>query len=124
MRPNAPGGPDHSSPPSPRKVTTKTTAEWGGIEDVAGLLALRIAERHDLGYATPPAPRCKLIPPLGERSAEAFKAGHGAIEVIDEITRDLHPLREQLVSELHADEDARNARVDKLLAEARTRQEG
>jgi hypothetical protein len=75
--------------------TAKTTAEWGGIEDAAGLLAVRIAAWHDFGYATPPAPHCKPIPPLAECSAEAIKAGHGAIEVIDEIVRDLHVLRGQ-----------------------------
>jgi hypothetical protein len=46
-------------------------------------------------------------PPLGERSAEAIKGGHGAMEVIDEIVRDLHRLREQLVDELRADQDVR-----------------
>jgi hypothetical protein len=96
----------------------KTTAEWPGIEETAGLLNLRIAERHDFGYATPPAPACKTIPPLGERSAEAIKAGHGAIEVIDEIVRDLHRLREQLVGELRADQDARAGAVTRQEAEA------
>jgi hypothetical protein len=100
------------------------TAEWGGIEDAAGLLALRIAEWHDFGYATPPAPDCKLIPPLGERSAEAIRAGHGAIGAIDELIRDLYSLRGQLVSELRADEDARAVRVDAMLAKARARRDG
>ena len=90
--------------------TAKTTAEWPGIEETAGLLNFRIAEWHDLGYETPPTPDCKSIPPLGERSAEAIKAGHGAIEVIDEIVRDLGRLREQLVGELRADQ-AREGRA-------------
>jgi hypothetical protein len=97
--------------------TAKTTAGWPGIEKTAGLLNLRIAEWHDFGYATPPAPTCKTIPPLGERSAEAIKAGHSAIEVIDEIVRDLHRLREQLAGELRADQDARTGAVTRQEAE-------
>lgn len=99
------------------------TAEWGGIEDAAGLLYFRIAAWHDFGYATPPEPHCKPIPPLGERSAEAIKAGHGAIEVIDEIIRDLHVLRGQLIIEMRTDEDVRAVRVDATLAEARAKRE-
>jgi hypothetical protein len=96
----------------------KTTAEWPGIEETAGLLNLRIAEWHDFGYANPPTPACKAIPPLGERSAEAIKAGHGAIEVIDEIVRDLRRLREQLVGELRADQHARAGAATRQEAEA------
>jgi hypothetical protein len=103
--------------------TAKTTAEWPGIEETAGLLNFRIAAWHDFGYTTPPTPDCKTIPPLGERSAEAVKAGHGAIEVIDEIVRDLYRLREQLVGELRADEDIRAVRVDAMLADYRARRE-
>jgi len=81
----------------------------------AGLLDVRLAAWHDFGYATPPAPYCRTIPPLGERSAEAIKAAHGAVEVIDEIVRDLHALRGQLVTEIRADQDARAARGDAML---------
>jgi hypothetical protein len=95
---------------------TPSTAEWCGVEDAAGLLALRVAEWHDFGYAAPPAPHCKPIPPLGERSAEAIKAGHGAIEVIDEIIRDLYRLRDQLVTELRTNEDMRGRRPVSALA--------
>jgi hypothetical protein len=98
--------------------TAKTTAEWPGIEETAGLLNLRIGEWHDFGYATPPALACKTIPPLGERTAEAIKAGHGAIEVIDEIVRDLRRLREQLARELRADQDARAGAATRQEAEA------
>jgi hypothetical protein len=97
--------------------TAKTTAEWPGIEETASLLNLRIAEWHDFGYLTPPTPDCKTIPPLGERSAEAIKAAHGAIEVIDEIVRGLYRLRGQLITELRADEDVRGRRVDAALIE-------
>ncbi|MGD0373632.1 MAG: hypothetical protein ABSB01_03460 [Streptosporangiaceae bacterium] len=55
------------------------------------------------------------IPPLGERDADAITAGHGAIEVIDEILAELTSLRQQLITELRADEDARAARVDAML---------
>ena len=52
----------------------------------------------------------KTIPPLGERSAEAIKAGHGAIEVIDETVRDLYRLRKAdhrraLLSDFHAGQE-------------------
>jgi hypothetical protein len=71
---------------------------------------------HDLGYENPPSPDCKAIPPLGERSAQAIKAGHGAIGTIDELLRQLYALRSQLVSELRQDEDIRAERIDRMLA--------
>jgi hypothetical protein len=128
MRANVSGGPLvtylHDRKDNPMNdPTAKTTAEWPGIAEAADLLNFRIGEWHDFGYATPPAPDCKAIPPLGERSAEAIKGAYGAIEVIDEIVRDLHRLREQLIGELRANEDALNARVDRTLAEYRARQE-
>jgi hypothetical protein len=102
--------------------TAKTTAERPGIQEPADLLNFCIGAWHDFGYANPPTPTSKVIPPLGERSAEGIKAGHGAIEVIDEIVRDLYRLREQLVGEMRADQDARNVGVDRLVDEARTRE--
>jgi hypothetical protein len=96
------------------------TAEWPGIVEAAELLNFRIGEWHDFGYVNPPAPHCKTIPPLGERSAEAIKGGHRAIEVIDEILRDLHAVRGQLITELRANEDALNRRVDAMLARRQT----
>lgn len=54
--------------------------------------------------------------PLGERSAEAIRAGHQAVGDIDELTRKLYRLRGQLVSELRQDSDLRGARVDAMLA--------
>ncbi len=103
--------------------TAKTTADWPGIAEAAGLLYFRIGEWHDFGYVTPPAPHCKTIPPLGERSAEAIKGGHGAIEVIDEIVRDLYRLREQLIGELRADEDIRAVRAAAVLSDGRAQPE-
>lgn len=73
----------------------KTTAQWPGIEETAGLLNLRIAEGHGFGYAIP------------MRSSETC-TGCG----------------EQLVGQLRPDQDARTVRVDRLVDEARTRQEG
>jgi hypothetical protein len=99
------------------------TGEWGGIEDAAGLLAVRIGAWNHFGYAAPESGQA-AIRPLGERSAEAIKAGHGAIEVIDEIVRDLYRLRDQLIIELRTDEDVRGRRVDAMLAEARARRDG
>jgi hypothetical protein len=96
-----------------------------GIEELAGLINFRVGAWYDFGYEMPPAPGCKPIPPLGERSAEAIKAGHEAIEAIDELTRQLYALRTQLAGELRQDEDVRAARVDELLERCRQlRQEG
>jgi hypothetical protein len=92
-----------------------------GIAELAGLINAHIASWHDFGYETPPAPECKAIPPLGERSAEAIRAGHLATKAIDEMTRKLHALRGQLVSGLRQDEDIRAARIDAMLAEHRAR---
>ena len=96
--------------------TAKTSAEWGGIEDAAGLLAVRIGAWNHFGYAAPQSGQA-AIPPLGERSADAIKAGHGAIEVIDEIIRDLDVLRGQLITEFRTDEDVRGRPVDATLIE-------
>ena len=95
----------------------------GNLAELADLINLRIGEWHDFGYANPPAPNCKTIPPLGERSAEAIRAGHEAVRDIDNLVRELHKLREALTGELRANEDALNARVDAMLAETRARRE-
>jgi len=106
-----------------RPVRTGGTAGWPGIEDAAGLLAVRLGAWNHFGYRAPEDGQA-AIPPLGERSAEAIRAGHAAIEVIDQIIRDLHTLRGQLVTELRADEDATAARIDAMLAESRDRRDG
>jgi hypothetical protein len=90
-----------------------------GIEELAGLINFRVGAWHDLGYETPPTPECKPIPPLGERSPEAIKAGHAAIEAIDELTRQLYALRSQLGGELRQDSDIRAVRVDAMIARFR-----
>lgn len=89
-----------------------STAEWGGVDELAGVLNVRIGAWNHFGYVNPPAPNCKTIPPLGERSAAAIKAGHGAVEVVDEIIRELYDVRAQLVDELRDDADKRAVRVD------------
>jgi hypothetical protein len=127
-RANAYGGPlvthPHNRKDNPMNdPTAKTTAEWPGIAEEADFLNFRIGAWHDFGYVTPPTQDCKQIPPLGERSTEAIKAGHGAIEMIDEIVRELYQVREQLADELRADEDIRAARVDAMLAEGHARRE-
>jgi hypothetical protein len=109
------GQPDEHHPDK-----TPGTAEWCGIEDAAGLPAVRIGAWNHFDYAAPESGQA-AIPPFGERSADAIKAGHGAIEVIDELVCELYRLREQLVGELRADSDARAVRVDAMLAEARAR---
>jgi hypothetical protein len=90
-----------------------------GLEEQAALITWRVGAWHDLGYENPPTPECKPIPPLGERSAAAIKAGHKAIKAIDELVRQLYALRSQLVGELRQDEDVRAARVDALLERGR-----
>lgn len=94
-----------------------STGEWslGLLADAAGLLAVRIGLLACRIGAWNHMAYPENVPPLGERNAEAIKAGHGAIEVIDGLIRDLHSLRGQLVSELRADEDARASRVDAML---------
>jgi hypothetical protein len=100
------------------------TGEWapGPILDNVGLLGVRVGAWNHFGHPAPEDGRAP-IPPLGERNTNAIKAGHGAIEVIDEIIRDLQVLRGHLVTELRADEDERAKRVDATLAEARARRE-
>lgn len=90
-----------------------------GLEEMAGLITFRVGGWHDFGYADPPTPECKAIPPLGRRSADAIRAGHDAIEAIDDLCRQLYGLRAQLMGELREDEDMRAVRVDRMLAEAR-----
>ena len=84
---------------------------------------MRVGAWNHSGYAAPEDGQA-AIPPLGERSAEAIKAGHGAIEAVDEIIRDLYALRNQLITELCTDEDLRGERIDKMLAELRARTDG
>jgi hypothetical protein len=91
-----------------------------GLAEQAQLIQWHVGVWHDLGYCEPlPSPDCHPIPPLGERPASAIKGGHDAIRDIDELIRQLHALREQLVSELRQDEDIRAARVDAMLAVAK-----
>jgi hypothetical protein len=80
-----------------------------GISELADLINFQVGAWHDFGYETPPAPDCKPIPPLGERSAAAVKAGHEAVAAVDQLTRQLHALRDQLAGELRQDLDIRAA---------------
>jgi hypothetical protein len=86
------------------------TGEWsrGSLLDDVGLLGVRVGAWNHFGYAAPEDGQA-AIPPLGERGAEAIRAGHGAIEVIDEIIRDLRSLRDRLITELRTDEDVRGS---------------
>jgi hypothetical protein len=63
------------------------------------------------------------VPAAGEHDADAIKAGHSVIDVIDEIIRGLPTLRGHLVTEIRADHDAHMNRADELLAEARAGRE-
>ena len=82
-------------------------ANTDDLEEMAGLIHFRVGAWEDLGYKNPPTPTSKPIPPLGERSAEAIKAGHSAVQEIDRLIARLHQVRAQLVSELRQDENIR-----------------
>jgi hypothetical protein len=86
-------------------------ANTGDLEEMAGLIHFRVGAWQDFGYEDPPTPESATIPPLGSRSAEAIKAGHGAVQEIDRLMARLHEVRAQLVSEMRQDEDIRMARV-------------
>lgn len=93
-----------------------TTDDIAACLELAELISGRIGAWEDYGYADPPGPECKPVPPLGSRSAEAIRNGHQAVRDIDEMIRQLHALRGQLVSELRQDDDIRAVRVDAILA--------
>jgi hypothetical protein len=95
-----------------------SSGEWapGPLLDAAGLLGVRVGAWNHFGYPG-------AAPAAGEHSAEAITAGHGAIEVIDQIIGDLHGLRSQLIGEIRADQDATAARVDAMLAGSRAGRE-
>jgi hypothetical protein len=83
----------------------------GGLEDQARLITWHVGAWNDLGYPQPlPLQGAHPIPPPGQRSAGNIKAGHGVIEAIGELIRDLHALRAQIVTEIRADQDARTIR--------------
>lgn len=87
-----------------------------GLEEQAGYINFLAGAWQDFGYENPPAPGCKPVPPLGERSAEAVKSGYQALGEIDELVRRLYALRGQLVNELRQDADLCGARIDAMLA--------
>jgi hypothetical protein len=96
---------------------TPTEDASTSLTDMAETIQWHVGVWHDLGYASPPTPECKPVPPLGERSAEAITGGHQAIRDIDAMLAQLLRLRSQLVGELRRDEDIRHARVDAMLAD-------
>lgn len=77
------------------------------LGQMAETINFGIAGWQDFGYEKPPAPDCVPVPPLGQRSAEAVKAGHQAVNDIDRMIARLHEIRTELVSELRQDEDMR-----------------
>lgn len=97
-----------------------STAAWfpGPMLNRVGLLGVHVGAWNHFGSADPQDGQAP-IPPLGQRSADAIKARREAVRVIDEIIRDLHGLRAQLVSERRQDEDISAARVDAMLAAGR-----
>ncbi len=96
-----------------------------GLAEQAQLIQWHVGVWHDLGYPEPlPSPDCHPIPPLGKRPASAIKGGYDAIKDINELIRQLHALRGQLVSELRQDEDIRATEVDAMLADLKARREG
>jgi hypothetical protein len=51
--------------------------------------------------------------------ANARRAANDAMDLVDDCLAGLHALRQRLVSEIRASDDAHAARVDKVLAEGR-----
>ncbi len=49
----------------------------------------------------------------------ARRAANTAMDEVDAVLRELNALRSRLVSEIHASDDARAARVDAMLADAK-----
>jgi hypothetical protein len=83
----------------------------GGLSELAGLIHFRVGAWEDLGYRSPPAPDCKTVPPLGERSASAIENGREAVRDIDQLIGRLQAARAELVSQLQQDEGLRMARL-------------
>jgi hypothetical protein len=84
--------------------------DTGMLGELAALIHFRVGAWQDFGYEDPPAPDCKTIPALGERSAAAITAGHQAVRDVDYLIGRLHDVRRQLVSQLRGDEEIRMAR--------------
>lgn len=93
-------------------MDTRYTAN---LEPLAAVINFHVGAWQDFGYENPPAPDCAAIPPLGERSGSAIKAGHEAVEDIDRLIARLHQVRGHLIDELRQDEDIRAARVDAMI---------
>lgn len=89
-----------------------TNIDTAGLVELVELVQWHVTAWQDHGYADPPAPECKTIPPLGERSASAIAAGHNAVRDIDRLARRLHEVRAALVAQLRRDEDIRMARLE------------
>jgi hypothetical protein len=81
----------------------------GDLGELVELINLHVGAWEHFGYENPPTSDSATIPPLGERSADAIKAGHEAVADIDKLIARLHRVREQLVGELRTDEDIRMA---------------
>lgn len=95
--------------------TTSTATVITGAEDLAGAVEtihLHIGGWQEFGYPPPAAPGSAVIPPLGQRSAEAIHAGHQAVKDIDQLMAQLYMIRGQLVSQLRKDSDIRDAAWD------------
>jgi hypothetical protein len=54
-----------------------------------------------------------------EPDAHARRCANDAVDAVDAMLRDLHTIRQQLISEIRAADDATAARADALLARAR-----
>ena len=94
------------------------TGDWNAIElmETVQLINWRVGVWNHLQY---PA----AVPAAGEHSADAIRAAHDTLAVIDAAIRELHKIRGLLTGELRADEDARAVRVDAMIAAGRARRE-
>ena len=75
------------------------------LAELAGLIQHRIGAWQHFGYENPPDRYAAVIPPLGERDAAAIKAGHAAVDAIDQLMGRLYEVRSQLVGELRDNQD-------------------
>lgn len=93
----------------------KSTGAWDICADDLTQIAGLVGAWNHFGCVDP-TPKCVAIPPLGERSGEAARSGHDAVEAIDRLTRNLHGLRSLLVNELGKSADMALRRAEETIA--------
>ncbi len=82
-----------------------TTGPMASLHDQLGLLGVSLAQWEDRDRAAD--------------QAAARRAASSAVDAIDALSQELHRVRERLVSEVRAADDAALAHADELLARHR-----